>query len=93
MEPTKSEFVNAQLYLLFQLEEQSKYISQKQDVAALKKQIYDLSMVRITFSFLVMYFLLDYCLNKIMLRLVFQEYKNPKRIKLILQLESLWKYF
>lgn len=36
-------------YLLFQLEEQSKHISQKEDVAALKKQIYDLSMVRITF--------------------------------------------
>lgn len=37
------------LYLLFQLEEQSKHVSQKEDVAALKKQIYDLSMVRIPF--------------------------------------------
>lgn len=67
-------------YLLFQLEEQSKYISQKQDVAALKKQIYDLSMVRITFSFLVMYFLLDYCfLNKIMLWFQCSRNKNLKR--------------
>lgn len=36
-------------YLFFQLEEQPKQLSQKEDVAALKKQIYDLSMVRITF--------------------------------------------
>jgi len=58
-------------YLLFQLEEQSKHISQKEDVAALKKKIYDLSMVRMTFS---QYFLLDTCfLNKIMLWFVFQE--------------------
>lgn len=35
--------------LLFQLEEQSKHVSQKEDVTALKKQIYDLSMVRIPF--------------------------------------------
>ena len=61
-------------YLLFQLEEQSKHISQKEDVAALKKKIYDLSMVRMTFSLRVMYFLLDTCfLNKIMLWFVFQE--------------------
>lgn len=38
-------------YLFFQLEEQSKHISKKEDVAALKKQIYDLSLVRITFHF------------------------------------------
>lgn len=49
------------LYLLFQLEEQSKHVSQKEDVAALKRQIYDLSMVRITFSLTEIHFLLDCC--------------------------------
>lgn len=72
----KLDWINAKwvcknnFYLLFQLEEQSKHISQKEDVAALKQQIYDLSMVRIIFWLTEMYFLLDSCfLNIVMLLL------------------------
>lgn len=43
-----SNFHQSTSCLLFQLEEQSRQISQKQDVTALKKQIHDLTMVRIT---------------------------------------------
>lgn len=66
-------------YLLFQLEEQSKHVSRKEDVAALKKQIYDLSMVRITFSLTEIYFLLHYCFLHI--TMLFFPWSRNRRLK------------
>lgn len=61
--------------LLFQLEEQSKHVSQKEDVTALKKQIYDLSMVRI--PFFKLHFRLD---NIYIIMSVFQNQKLKEKL-------------